>query len=213
MKKTNAKPRMVGGVNKDPSLRVKTKMLPAPSKKTAREIIEAPETKLPRISKLNTKGMRSIFGDNAESIMQLIEANDTDSAMSLIYKKSLQTLLDLLPYAEHAIRKSKGARGVYQINSLISSMRELMVDIQSSQDRGMMGQALMENVIKPTFADLANSIVQEYGMIGADAKLGMTDKEWERFQVSLKASRSRLADSINRQYGEIREQTISYLQR
>lgn len=207
MVKTNRPVRHAGGVNKD--IRVKAKMLPAPKKS---ELVEA-EVGPPRISKLNKKGMRSIFGDRADDILQLLECDETDSAVTLIYKRTLQSLVDLLPYAEHAVRKSKGARGVYQINSLISSMRELMTDIQSAQDRGMMGHALMNNVVKPAFSDMASDIVQEYSMIGADAKLGMTDKEWGRFQTSLKASRTRLANKITAHYRQVNDGTVAFLQR
>lgn len=235
MKKTNSKPKAVGGVNKDPSLRVKVKMLPAPMefsvtptkkkrvveddeddepvvKKKKREVTVVEEEPPKRISKLKTKKLRSIFGDGAEKILQLLDTNDTDTAVALIYKKTLSSLVDLLPYAEHAVRKSKGARGVYQINSLISSMRELMVDIQSAQDRGMMGTALMDSVMRPTFADVAQDIVQEYGMISADAKNGMTDKEFVRFRASLMESRARLADKITKHYRRVNEQTVAFLQ-
>ncbi len=274
MKKTNAKSRPLGGVNKD--IRVKPKMAALefdvtprpkkvveeddfddePIKKKKKKVVDeedepvkkkkkkvvaedddepvkkkkkkrTPEEKArqrsaimlmaqegpKKISKLKTKGMRSIFGDNAEKILQLLETNETDSAVASIYKATLSSLVDLLPYAEHAIRKSKGARGVYQINSLISSMRELMVDIQSAQDRGMMGQALMDQVMRPTFSDMAQDVVQEYGMIAADAKNGMTEKEYGRFRTALMESRARLADKITKHYRSINDQTISYLQR
>ena len=69
------------------------------------------------ISKLKTKGMRSIIGDSAEEIQQLLEVNANESAVSLMQKRLLQTLVDVLPYAEHAVRHSKGIRGVYQLNS------------------------------------------------------------------------------------------------
>lgn len=203
VKKTNSPARSPGGVVKD--VRVKAKMLPSP--------VVVEKEKPVRISKLNPKGMRSIFGDKADAIQQLLEANETDSAVSLIYKKSLQTLIDMIPYAEHAIRKSKGARGVYQINSLISSMRELMTDIQSSQDRGKMGQAIVENIIRPAFADMGNDIVQEYSIILADAKIAMDPKEFTRFSAAVKESRARLADRITKQYRTIREDTVDYLQR
>lgn len=224
MKKTNAKPKLAGGVNKD--IRVKAKMLPAPDedddvydvtpsdkKKTKKKSSELVEADKPKISRLKGKGLKTIFGEKAEKIQQLLEINDTDSAVSLIYKRTLQSLVDLIPYAEYAVRKSKGARGVYQINSLISSMREIMVDIQSAQDRGMMGEHLISSVIKPTFGDIAQDIVKEYSMIGADAKSGMTDKEWERFRPLLMESRARLADNITKHFRDLKDGTIDFLQR
>lgn len=210
IKKTASKPRNPGGVNKDPNLRVKVKMLPPPVKKSKNEVAKVDTVKL---SKLRVKGMRSIFGDSSEKILQLLETNDTDSAVTLIYKKTLGTLVDLLPYAEHAIRKSKGARGVYQINAIISSMREIMTDIQSAQDRGAMGTAVMDSVVRPAFSDIGMDIVKEYSVIGADAKLAMTEKEWSRFQPALRASRTRLANCITAHYRSIHEGTVNYLQK
>ncbi len=167
----------------------------------------------PKISKLKGNALRTMFGERSEKILQLLESDDTDPAMALIYKRLLQSLVDILPMAELAIRASKGTRGIYQFNQLIGSTRELMTDIQSAQDRGMMGTALMESVVKPAFSDMANDIVQEYGMIGADAKLGMTAKEWSRFSVALKESRARLADKITKHYRRVNEETVSFLQR
>ena len=239
-KRTNAKAKPVGGVNKDPSLRVKVKMQPReeededdedeePVRKKKKPLaLEAPkkvkseiqafmdDEELPsgkRISKNKKAKLRSIFGDRSEKIQQLLEINDTDTAVALIYKRSLQSIVDLIPYAEHAVRKSKGARGVYQINSLISSMRELMVDIQSAQDRGMLGHQLVEQVLKSSYRELAEEILKEYSTLGADARLGMTDKEYDRFRTALTDSRERLAAKMTANFRTVKEQTIQYLQR
>lgn len=241
MKKTNVKPRPAGGVNKDIRVKVKTLEIDVtpkkkkkavdddepvvkkkkrltlddePRKKTLLLSNDVEPIKKKKLSKINAKNMKSHFGDGAEKILQLLDINETDSAVALIYKKTLSSLVDLLPYAEQAVRKSKGARGVYQINSLISSMREIMVDIQSAQDRGMMGQALMETVMKPSFKDIAQTMVEEYAMIGADAKLAIQDpQELNRFMTGLRESRTRLGASMNKTFKEINDNTIAYLQR
>lgn len=237
MKKTNAKSKPVGGVTKDPSLRVKVKMKsrdddedepvkkkkkvlqidvsPELKKKKKRELVEVDdeEDKPKRISKNGKAKLRSIFGERSEKIQQLLEVNDTDTAVALIYKRALQSLVDLIPYAEHAVRKSKGARGVYQINSLVSSMRELMVDIQSAQDRGMIGHQLVENVLKGSYRTIAEEVLKEYSTLASDAKIGMTDKEFGRFQTALRESRTRLANSMTINFREVKDQTIQYLQR
>ena len=54
-----------------------------------------------RISKLNTKGMRSIIGDSAEAIQQLLESDSNESAIALMQKRVLQALVDTLPRNEH----------------------------------------------------------------------------------------------------------------
>jgi elongation factor P--beta-lysine ligase len=183
-------------------------------KKKKKKKLEIAEVKLKKISKLSTQAeTKSIIGQNAEQIHQLLENKDNEAAIPLIYRKMLQSLVDLLPLAERQVRKTKGARGVYQVNILISSIRELLVDVQASQDRGMLGQNLVEQVVKPSFGDLAQTIVTEYAAISADAKLNMNDKEYGRFRTELLASRARLASAMTERFRDIKDQTIQYLER
>lgn len=166
-----------------------------------------------RISKTNTGKLRSILGDASESIQQLLEVNDTDNARSMIYKKMLQSLVDIIPYAENNIRKTKGVRGVYQLNSLIASIRELLIDVQSSQDRGRMGELLVQKIIAPAFLDLGMAIMSKFELITNDAKSRMTNEEWRALKEQIVKHRNDLSQSIERQYHEINDQVKDYLQR
>ena len=157
--------------------------LPVPSRSTA-----VAERRVNRISKLKTKGMRSIVGDSAEDIQQLLEVGDNDSATTLMHKKLLQGLIDLIPYAEHNVRKSKGQRGVYQVNSLVSSVRELIVDLQATQDRGQLGANLVEQIIRPAFLDIGMQVVQEFATLLNDAKDLMAPEDYRTFKVHQKES-------------------------
>lgn len=167
----------------------------------------------PKLSKLKGKALRTQFGQGAEKILALLEQEDTDPAIALIYKRLLQTVVDVLPLAEMGIRHSKGVRGIHGFNMLISSMRELMVDIQQAQDRGMMGEMLVQSVIKPAFGDLAQETVQEFAMIASDAKATMTPEEYEKFAPLLRESRGRLANRMTHHYNVMRTGVVGYLQR
>lgn len=215
IKKTNAKPRPQGGVVKDPNVRVKVKTLAIGTNANIRPSeIELPSKRgVRRISKLNPKGMRSIIGDSAEDIQQLLESGDNDSAVAMIYKKMLQATVDLLPHAEHAVRKSKGARGVYQVNSLVSSIRELLVDIQSAQDRGLLGEMLVEKILRPAFMDIGMMVAREYAQLADDSKQYMTVEDHSKWRADLKESRGRVADKIMTEYKSVQESTRDYLQR
>lgn len=185
-----------------------------PKKKKKKKTFEVADVKLKKISKLSTQAeAKSIIGQNAEQIHQLLEAKENDKAIPLIYRKMLQSLVDLLPLAERQVRKTKGARGVYQVNTLISSVRELLNDVQASQDRGMLGQNLVEQVVKPSFSDLAQTIVTEYAAIAADAKLRMNDRDYASFRKEVLDSRARLANAVTLQFRDIQAQTIQYLER
>ena len=210
MKKTNSKPRLSGGVQKNPEVRVKIKSEVIDVSSRAKDV----KALLPKkLSKLKVEAMDSILGNSSEKILQLLESNENDSAVTLINKKLIQSLVDLIPLAEQNVRNSEGKQGVYQINSLISSLRELLTDMQSSQDRGMLGKALVEQVIRPVFLDIGMKIVEEYSMIAADAKESMDAKDYDAFRTYLKESRSRLAAIINAKYGDASQQAEAFLSR
>lgn len=165
-----------------------------------------------KISKLNTKGMRSILGDSADEIQQLLETNANESAQSLMQKRLLQTLIDILPYAEHTVRKTKGARGVYQLNSLITSMREVMIDMQSTRDKGALGAMIVERVIRPAFLDIGMTIVQEEARIDAEIKNELGLSAYKKIKDARKNSTARIAQAIQEKYGEAKESAVSFLQ-
>lgn len=179
-------------------------------------ILEVPNdvVDVKNISKLSMKGMRSILGDSAESIQQLLEVGDNDNATALMLKRMLQALIDLVPYAEHNVRKSKGQRGVYQINSLISSIRELMVDLQSAQDRGAIGEALNEKVLRPAFLDVAMMLVKENALLSSDVKELLSVEDYNnKFRPLVLEQRTRIGQYVQKRYEEAATATRQFMQR
>ena len=164
-----------------------------------------------RISKLNTKGMVSILGDSSEEIMQLLEVNKNESATSLIQKRLLQSLVDVLPYAEHNVRESKGQRSVYQLNSLITSLREVLIDIQSTRDKGALGEALVEKIIRPMFLDLGMLLIQENAKTDNILKDLMTPENYREAKKTKAESLERIATAIQLAYTEAKAQVIAFI--
>lgn len=192
----------------------KPKKVKLPKKITKeRALVIAAEPEKKRISKLkNVSKMRSILGDSAEDIHQLLESNNTDSATTLMQKRMMQTLIDMLPYAEHNIRKSKGARGVYQINSLLTSLRELMIDVQSVKDKGAIGDAMVEKVIRPAFLDIGMQLVLEDERVLKEIKDEVNVETYRKVRDIHKDSLKRLAANIQEKYAEAKQQAIGFLQ-
>lgn len=184
-----------------------------PKKKRQELQIYDEDDGLPKLSKLKGKALRTQFGSGTEKILRLLEQDDTDPAVALIYKRLLQSVVDVMPLAELGIRASKGTRGIHGFNMLISSLRELMVDVQSAQDRGMMGQTLVMSVIQPAFSDLAQEMVQEFSTLAADVKSYLSQEDYDKFLPLLKESRSRIANRMTFHYNIMRDGTVSFLQR
>jgi hypothetical protein len=167
--------------------------------------------KAARISKLNRDGMVSILGDSSEEIMQLLEVDKNESATSLIQKRLLQSLVDVLPYAEHNVRESKGQRSVYQLNSLITSLREVLIDIQSTKDKSALGEALVEKILRPLFLDLGMLLIQENAKTDGFVKDLVSPEHFKEIRKSKAESLERVAAFIQSKYGDAKVATIAFL--
>lgn len=164
-----------------------------------------------RISKSGK--LHSIMGDDAESLQQLLESGDSDSALSILNKRLIQTSIDLIAEVEAGIRESNGRFGVHSFNGLVQTIRELMIDLQSTQDRGAMGVTLMDTVIRPAMLEIAMAIMTEYATVANEIKLLVDADTYKEVRESQKASQTRAAALIQSQYGQIRDKTIEFLQR
>jgi hypothetical protein len=183
-----------------------------PKRVTKKSLALIEPKRLSKIGKEDKKDMRSILGDAAEDIQQMLERNNNDSAISLMQKRMLQTVVDLIPYAEHNVRESKGARGVYQINSLITSLRELMIDMQSTRDKGAIGDAMVEKVIRPSFLDIGMNVVLEDERVLKELREVLPLEDYRKVKAIHQDSLARTAKFIQDKYGEAKQQAISFLQ-
>lgn len=194
------------------------KMLAKPKKKTEVSKLKTSvalaitQDKKKRISKLNTKGMRSILGDSSETVLQLLEVGKNDSAVALIQKRLLQSLVDVLPYAEHGVRESKGAKGIYGLNALITSLRECVIDLQATKDRGALGSALIEKILRPTFLDIGMMLVQEAERSNSEVKALVSLEDYKEVRKIHSESLSRMASTIKSKYDEAKDGAIAFLQ-
>lgn len=167
-----------------------------------------------RISKADSEGkLNSILGDDAESLMQLLENGDADSAITRLNKRLIQTVIDLIPEVETNIRESKGRYGVHSFNGLVQTVRELVIDLQSAQDRGAMGETMVEKLIRPAFLDLATDVVKEYSMVQSDMQALLPHDQFLEFRKLQLESRDRIARALQDKYTELQEKIIGFLQR
>jgi hypothetical protein len=181
-------------------------------KKRRKKSGSSTELALPnRISKL--KGNQtSIIGDSVNIIQEMLESDNNESATTLIQKRLMQTLVDVLPYAEDNIRESKGQKGIYAFNSLITSLRELMIDIQSTRDKGAIGDALVEKIVRPTFLDIGMNLVLEDERMLKDIKEEVDVTTYRKIREIHQASLGRTAKLIQEKYAEAKQQAIAFLQ-
>ena len=158
---------------------------------------------LPGVTKTTIRRLNSMFGQRSDTIIDLLETSDTDSASALITRTLLQTLVDVLPVVERNVRKSRGSRGVMPLNQCISQIREVVHDLQAFKDRSQLGQTIVDRTVRPAYLDLAvqvsNLFVEQENFVRA--RLG--DAHFEKFQTFNNQLKHSIADFIRRQYEEV----------
>ncbi len=165
-----------------------------------------------KLSKLDPNELTSIMGDAAEEISQLLEDSSNETATSLIHKRLLQSLIDAIAHAEHNVRASKGAKGTYQLNSLVSSVRELLIDVQSTRDKGVLGETIVERVVRPAFLDLAMELAREHELLKAQLRTILDEARFIKVEQAQMAFLQKIASSIQNKYGELKDGIVKSIQ-
>lgn len=149
----------------------------------------------------------SIVGQNVEAIQALLEEGNFESATNTVHKAILQTLTDLIPFAEQAVRDSGGRHGVYQINSMMSMILETLNSARAQSDRGQLAQHMIERVVQPAFKTLAEALVREFMILDADLSTAKPDKT----QDMARDTRNRLAQSVQGVYKTMTEELLKFM--
>ena len=167
-----------------------------------------PAVRTGRLGKTDLSNLKTLFGDRAEEILGMIEANNRDGAITLLYRQLLSMTVDIIPFAENLVRSTKGYRGVYQINALVSQCRELLADIQSTQDRGALGRNMVERHVRPAFLDIAMQIVSSNHALASDILLLVPPDKKPQIQALFQTNQKSLAEYIQAQYNNIRDELM-----
>lgn len=173
MTKTKQTPRAgsikISRTGSKPAAATKTKQLPAVSKPKSKVAVETkPKTKKTNRLQLVTKAQRDVtkiasqFGVPSKEVVSLLETGDIDKAVGFFQKKMLAAIIRLIPIAEKQYKRNPTQSFAYSMNALISQARELAQDLQATGDRQQLAMTLINEVLRPAFMTLAQTIVQEH---------------------------------------------------
>jgi hypothetical protein len=164
---------------------------------------------LPGVRKSSLRRLTTMFGQRSDDIIDLLELDNADGALSLISKTLLQTLIDVLPVIERNVRRTKGQRGVYQLNQVISQVREMCHDIQAYKDKSRMGTLLVERHIRPAFLDIAVQITAAFAELEGASRNRMSKTDFEDYRDnSLNLMKRNIASYMSQQYDSVADGVV-----
>lgn len=113
----------------------------------------------PKLPNKAAKGLKLLFGDSSEKILEMLQQDDTESGVLLAQKQMLITTLSMIPDAEKAVKSSEGSRGIYQYVQLINLAQSQIETIKAQMDVGLVADSICANSVHPTFLSLAQHVV------------------------------------------------------
>jgi hypothetical protein len=176
-------------------------------------LIAKPANLRGNVSSKKVRGLVTLFGQRADAVLQMLEDDqNTNGALTLLQRSLLQTMVDILPVIERQVRRSKGKKGVYQLNQIVAQVREQIQDMQALREKGNAGATVVDRIIRPAYLDLAAQVQNAYMEIEAQARTRMSEEEFKSFrETALLSTKKGLAEYINGQYNAIREGVITSL--
>lgn len=116
------------------------------------------------------------FGKQTDKILGMIEQDDADGAVILIQKALLSSVISVLDQAENNVIASGGAKGIYAFNTLISQVRELIGDIQASQDTALIAKSIAD-LYNNLLRGVAQSVIDQHHMLKRDLEPYLDKKD------------------------------------
>jgi hypothetical protein len=164
---------------------------------------------LPGVKKSQLRRLQSMFGQRSDDIIDLLEIDNSDGALSLVSKTMMQTLVDVLPVIERNVRRSRGARGVYQLNQVISQIREMCHDIQSFKDKAQIGTTIVERQLRPSYLDIAVQISAAFTELENGARARMSKEDFEVYRMDfIQLMKNNLGSFLKQQYDVLSEKIV-----
>lgn len=156
---------------------------------------------------------KAALGEDADRLIQMIEAGDDEGVNDLLLKRMIQSSIKLIGKVEQGVMDTNGRFGVHSFNGLIMSIRELINDMQAMKDRGAIGQILVEQAIRPAFMDVGMAIMQEFFKSQQEAKNVLREHDYKEIEKIQKECRDRIGQHLHQSYETMRDGVINYLQR
>lgn len=129
----------------------KEKFLPA--------VITKKDQQLLKRSLLKVNSVASMFGQDNLKIQELLDVKENDNAIEIAQRAMLKSLFDILPIAESQYREWKNERAAYAFGALIDKARELISDIQAANDRSIVTDRIIFDILQPTMMTLGQFLI------------------------------------------------------
>lgn len=122
-------------------------------------VISKSDAKRLKRSLTGVNSVVSMFGQDNLKIQELLDVKENDNAIALAQKAMLKSMFDILPIAESQYREWKNERAAYAFAALVDKARELIADIQAANDRSIVTDRIIYDILQPTMMTLGQFLI------------------------------------------------------
>ncbi len=169
------------------------------------------EPSVAKFTKKDKAVLDSYFGKQSEAILEMLDSSDQENALTTLKKSMLKTTIKVLPYAEDILISSGTSKGTYQYATLISTIRELIADIQADQDKKFISESLLNSVIKPAYVDIAQNMLSKHFEFLSLSKELVYPKSKKDFNNAMKTLATDIAADLKVSYKETASRITDHL--
>lgn len=155
----------------------------------------------------------SVVGADGDQIHSLIEDGEWAQAQQLMYKRMAQSVAAMLPYLENEIRSTSGKKGAFNFNAMLTSARDLLADIQQAEDRGRLGEIMVDKILMPSYISMGQLTMTENQLLMSQIRKVLEPEQIRDIQTKISESEVRLVHAFQGEFDKMREQLSAFLER
>lgn len=155
------------------------------------------------------KRLNSVFKDEVSTIQRLLEAHNSDGAITVFQKTALATMIELIPIAEEKYRKFGNERSAYALNSLITQARELVGDIKAEQDQRELALRLSREIVNPAFIQIMQNMVDNLYQLKRNVESCVPTNRVSDVHRQVEQTAREITHFLEQSYAQIRDRITS----
>lgn len=160
-------------------------------------------------SKKNLAKFKGTFKKYVPESKMLFGRQEVGSGGALIQRGLLMQLLDLIPVAEDAYIDYPSQSNAYALNTLISSAREVLAEIEAQNDGTQLSISLVQEILMPSFQEIAQMMVLAiYALRESMLSVATTPQARDLMHKKIDEAGTQIRTFLGDKFTDIREKVV-----
>lgn len=157
------------------------------------------------------KKLNSDLGLEVPEIRRMLSSKDSVSAIANFQLTTLGAISEMVAVAEAKYKDNTTSANAYAFNALLSAAREMIADIQASNDQALLSRRIAQEIIGPNFMNMSQVLVNSLFHIKKGVESYLPDSKISAVNHLIDAAVRDLAVHIQGTHGQIVDEIKEYM--